>query len=107
MSIKKENESSIIEEILKSKREEYELYVENENRKNNIKRSIDHILEDLEICYLQDIPEKSRKAIRECHDRLDYAWNENLDFIKQEFYKLGFKDGMRMSEEIKEDIIKK
>lgn len=102
MNIENEEKQSIIEVIFESKRDEYELEVEKKNKQNPKRRSVDQILEDMENCYHQNIPDKSKQIVKECHRKLDYAWSENLDFWKQEFYKLGFRDGIRMAEEIKE-----
>ena len=70
------------------------------------KEKIDKILNSMELCYSGDIPEKSKKIVRKCYDKLDIAWAEELDFWQKEFYRLGVIDGMRMNEEIKENIKK-
>ena len=97
-----EEKESIIEVIFESKREEYEIEVEKKNKQNPKRRSMDRIIEDMEDCYHQNIPAKSKQIVKDCQRKLEYAWSENLEFWKQEFYKLGFRDGMRMSEEISE-----
>lgn len=102
MNLDKEEKTSIIDEIFESKRDDYEFYVEKANKENPKRRSVEQILDDMENCCHQNIPAKAKRIVRDCYNRLDYAWSENLDFWKKEFYKLGFKDGIRMAEEIKE-----
>jgi len=102
----KSKQESIIDEIYESKHQDYELIIDRKNKGNRKKSSVDKILNSMELCYSDDIPEKSKKIVRKCYDKLDIAWAEELNFWQKEFYRLGVIDGMRMNEEIKENIKK-
>lgn len=102
----KSKQESIIDELYESKHEEYEMIIEGKNKSNRKKGLVGKILNAMELCYRNDISEKSKKIVRKCYDKLDYSWSEELDFWQKEFYKLGFVDGMRMNEDIKENIKK-
>lgn len=102
----KSKQESIIDELYESKHQDYEMFVYEKNKSNKKMKAVDKILNSMELCYRGDIPEKAKKVVRKCYDKLDIAWAEELDFWQKEFYRLGVIDGMRMHEEIQENINK-
>lgn len=103
MNFSKENNKSIIDEIYESKKQQYELYVDTENKENRNCSIINEKLDKIENCCKKDVPEKTKETIKKYCDELDRACANELDFWQKKFYKLGFIDGLRMAEDIKMD----
>ena len=94
------NKKSIIEEIYESKKDDYEYYIDVHYKGNKKRGMVFQLLDEMEKCYNDNIPKKSKNIIKKCYDKLDRSWSEGLDFWQKEFYKLGFLDGMRMNDDV-------
>lgn len=103
MNFSKDNNKSIIDEIYDSKREDYEHYIECKNSENNYYSEIDDALEAIQNLCKQDINKETSGLIKEHCRRLDRAISYELDYCQKNFYKIGFINGMRMSEDIKSE----
>lgn len=104
MKFSEENNKSIIDEIYESKRDEYEYFIERQNKlniENKASSEIYDVLDAIRSFCEKDITKETKNIIREYCIRLDKALSIKTDFCQKNFYKLGFIDGMRMAEDIK------
>ena len=101
MKFSENNNSSIIDEIYKSKFFDYEEYVAHADEEKRDYAKIDELLEDINDFCKSGVPANVKKAIKEKCDELDRVVSKEIDFWERKFYKLGFIDGMRMAEDLK------
>lgn len=104
MSYNNVKNKSFIDEIYENKREEYERIVDMKNEENRNVSIINELLEKLEDCCKEELPKEVKKEMIKLCDELDRAIGDELDFWQRKFYKLGFINGMKLSEELKIDI---
>ena len=106
MKFSENNNSSIIDELFESKCTEYEIFIDSKNEEGRNLSIINELLDSIENCGKKEIPEKVRKEIKKKCDDLDRAISSELRFWEMKFYKLGFIDGMRMTEDLKSETKK-